>query len=157
MIILGVDQDDGSFACHAPWEFAEEKAPFYTAKECVGKTEGIRVTGPDTQVLLACGNTPLMTLHSFGKGKAVYLGGFTYAPEAARMLLEMLLFLTGADGSAAGLTDQAQAECAWYPESRTLVVMNNSGEPLDVKVTLPSGTTQVHIDAGEMRFVCVKE
>ena len=155
--VLGVDQDDGSFACHAPWEFAEEKAPFYTAKECVGKTEGIRVTGPDTQVLLACGNTPLMTLRSFGKGKAVYLGGFAYAPEAARMLLEMLLFLTGTDGSTAGLTDQPLAECAWYPESGTLVVMNNSSEPLDVNVTMPSGMTQVHIDAGEMRFVCVKE
>ena len=83
--------------------------------------------------------------------------GFAYAPEAARMLLEMLLFLTGTDGSTAGLTDQPLAECAWYPESGTLVVMNNSSEPLDVNVTMPSGMTQVHIDAGEMRFVCVKE
>ena len=155
--VLGVDRDDGAYACHAPWEFTEEGAPFFTAKECIGKTEGIRLTDPDTRVLLACGNTPMLTIHAFGRGQAVYMGGFAYTPEAARMLLEMLLFLTGADGSTAGLTDQPLAECAWYPESGTLVVMNNSSEPLDVNVTMPSGMTQVHIDAGEMRFVCVKE
>ena len=151
--MLGVDRDDGAYACHAPWEFTEEGAPFFTARECVGKTEGIRLTGPDTRVLLTSGNTPVLTLHSFGKGQAVYMGGFDYTPEAARMLLEMLLFLTGADGSTAGLTDQAQAECAWYPESGALVVMNNSGEPLDVKVTLPSGTVQVQTAPYEMKFI----
>ena len=152
--VLGVDQDDGSFACHAPWEFTEEgTAPFFTAKEYVGKTEGIRLTGPDTRVLLACENTPVLTLHTFGKGKAVYMGGLTYAPEAARMLLEMLLFLTGTDGSAAGLTDQVQAECAWYPASETLVVMNNSDEALAVNVALPSGTVQVQTAPHEMKFI----
>lgn len=128
--LLGVDRDDGAYACHAPWEFTEETASFFIAGECIGKTEGIRLTDPDTQVLRTCEGTPVLTLHSFGRGKAVYMGGFTYAPVAARMLLEMLLYLTGKDGSTAGMTDQTQAECAWYPESETLVVMNNGRCPL---------------------------
>ena len=81
------------------------------------------------------------------------MGGFTYAPESARMLLEMLLYLTGKEGNIAGMTDQVQAECAWYPESETLVVMNNGECPLDVQVSLPSGTVRVHTEPFEMKFV----
>ncbi len=155
--ILGVDQDDGSYACHAPWEFMTEMAdPFFVAGESVGKTEGIRLTDPDTRVLNARGDTPVLTLHSFGKGKAVYMGNFFYSPAGARMLLEMLLYLTGTDGSAAGLTDYSLAECAWYPETGTLVVMNNSDQAAEVNVTLPFGTVQAHTEAEEMRFIPVR-
>jgi beta-D-galactosyl-(1->4)-L-rhamnose phosphorylase len=115
------------------------------------------VTDPETRVLNARGDTPVLTLHSFGKGKAVYMGDFFYTPVGARMLLEMLLALTGKDGSDAGLTDQYMAECAWYPESGTLVVMNNSDEPMDVNVSLPFGRVQVHAGAEEIRFVEVNQ
>ena len=94
---------------------------------------------------------------AFGKGKAVYLGDFFYSPAGARMLLEILLHLTGADGSAAGLTDQFLAECAWFPEAKTLVVMNNSDMPMDVKITLPFGSVQAHPKAEEICFIPIGE
>ena len=93
----------------------------------------------------------------FGKGKAVYLGDFFYSPAGARMLLEILLYLTGTDGSAAGLTDQFLAECAWFPESKTLVVMNNSDMPMNVNITLPFGSVQAHPEAEEICFIPVGE
>lgn len=152
--VLGVDRDDGSYACHMPWEFMTEMCdPFFVAGESVGKTEGIRVTEPDTQVLNARGDTPTLTVRSFGQGKAVYMGDFFYSPAGARMLLEMLLYLTGTDGRLAGLTDRPEAECAWYPASKTLVVMNNSDLPMDVNVFLPEGTVQAHLEPCEMKFV----
>ena len=43
-------------------------------------------------------------------------------------------------------------ECAWYPESRTLLVMNNSDQPLDVKVFLPIGEKEIHTEAFGMTF-----
>ena len=154
--VLGVDRDDGSCACHLPWEFGTEMCdPFFVAGESVGKTEGIRLTDPDTMVLNARGDTPALTVHTFGRGKAVYMGDFFYSPAGARMLLEMLLYLTGKDGSLAGFTDRPEAECAWYPASKTLVVMNNSDMPLDVNVSLPCGTVQAHPGATEMCFVPV--
>ena len=139
-----------------PWEFTEEAdAPFRIAPEGLRKTEGIRLTGPETRVLLAREGTPVLTAHAFGQGRAVYMGDFFYSPAAARMLLEMLVWLTGTDGSAAGWTDRAEAECAWFPESGTLVVMNNSGRPLDVNVVLPGREVQAHPGAGEMCFLPV--
>ena len=154
--ILGVDQDDGSYACHAPWEVCTEMSdPFFVAGESLGKTDGIRLTDPETLVLNAAGDTPILTLHAFGKGKAVYMGNYFYTPAGARMLLEMLLYLTGKDGRTAGITDQYLAECAWYPASGTLVVLNNSDMPLDVNVALPFGTVPVQAGAEEICFIPV--
>ena len=151
--VLGVDQDDGSYTCHMPWEFMTEMSdPFFVAGESLGKTAGIRLTDSGTLVLNARGDTPVLTLHHFGKGKAVYMGNFFYTPAGARMLLEMLLYLTGTDGSAAGLTDQYMTECAWYPESGTLVVINNGNEPANVNVSLPFGSVQVYAGAEQICF-----
>ena len=151
--VLGVDQDDGAYACHQPWAFEEEReAPFLIADEALGKTPGIRLTEPDTRVLRARDGAPVMTLRAFGKGKAVYLGGFAFSPRAARMLLELLLYLTGTDGRAAGLTDSPETECAWFPGQRTLVVMNGAGHPLDAKVFLPEGEVSVRLEAHETVF-----
>jgi beta-D-galactosyl-(1->4)-L-rhamnose phosphorylase len=151
--ILGVDQDDGAYACHQPWLFETENAPFFTADQALGVTPGIRLAGPDTRVLREKDGVPTLTLHPFGKGKAAYLGGFAYSPEAARMLLELLLHLTGTDGRAAGITDCPAAECAWFPASHTLVVMNDQDAPGEVTVTLPHKTLQVHLEANGMVFL----
>ena len=151
--ILGVDQDDGAYACHQPWAFEAEEAPFYVADQALGTTPGIRLTGPDSRVLRARGGVPVLTLHPFGRGKAAYLGGFAYSPEGARMLLELLLYLTGADGRAAGMTDHPATECAWYPAAHTLAVMNSQDAPCDVTVTLPKKTFRVHLEANRMVFL----
>ena len=151
--ILGVDQDDGAYACHQPWAFEAEEAPFLVADEALGMTRGIRLTGPDTRVLREKDGTPVLTLHDFGRGRAVYFGGFSYSPEAARMLLEILLHLTGTDGHAAGLTDNPQTECAWFPASHTLVVMNNADEPAEAGVTLPGGRISVNLEPLQTLFV----
>ena len=151
--VLGVDQDDGAYACHQPWPFEAEKAPFFVAEEALGRTAGIRLTGPDTKVLSERNGDPVLTLHDFGKGKAAYLGGFSYSPKATRMLLEMLLFLTGMDGRIVGLTDQPEAECAWFPVSRTLVVMNNQDSPCSVTVSFQDQSCEILMEANELRFI----
>ncbi|MBQ6255667.1 MAG: hypothetical protein IJJ60_03675 [Clostridia bacterium] len=151
--ILGVDQDDGAYACHQPWAFEAEEAPFFVADQALGATPGIRLIAPDTRVLRAQNGVPALTLHSFGQGKAAYFGGFSYSPEAARMLLELLLYLTGTDGRAASLTDCPAAECAWFPASHALVIMNNQDAPCEVAVTLPEKTLRARLEANEMVFL----
>ena len=151
--LLGVDLDRGDYACHFPWSFEEEKeAPFRVDREAVGVTAGIRLTDPETRVLMSRDGIPALTVRECGKGRAVYLGGFTYSPGAARMLLEMLLYLTGADGSAAGHTSHPLTECAWFPASRTLVVMNQGEEPAETEVSCPGGTLKVRLEAEQTLF-----
>jgi len=155
--VLGVDQDDGAYACHAPWAFETEKdAPFLIAEEALAVTSGIRLTDPDTRVLRSEGGTPILTLHAFGRGQAVYLGGFTYSPRAARMLLELLLHLTGAEGRLAGLTDDPRTECAWFPAQKTLVVMNSAECPVETRAALPGGEIAVRLEAHETLFKMIE-
>ncbi len=152
--VLGVDQDRGEYACHMPWSFeTEQKAPFPVCREALGVTPGIRLTDPETRVLAAEQEVPALTLHCFGKGQAVYLGGFAYSPAAARMLLEMLLYLTGKDGSAAGFCADPRAEAAWFPADETLVLFNNCEETLRTSVAFPGGTAEAELQPLETRFL----
>ena len=151
--LLGVDQDRGAYACHGAWEFlAEKKGPFHTDRQALGCTDGIRVINPDTRVLFAKKETPLMTLLKTGKGRAAYLAGFRYSPSAARMLLELIAWLTDTDLSRAGTTDNPETEAAWFPESRTLVVMNSSGESEKTTVTWPGGSEKMVLKPRETVF-----
>ncbi len=156
--VFGVDQDRGEYACHMPWDFTPEAvAPFFVAEEALAVTPGIRLTDPETRVLCAWRNTPVLTVHSFGRGKAVYLGGFSYSPAAARMLLELLLWLTGRDGAAAALCEDPRAEAAWFPADETLVLFNNSAEPLRTRVRCPKGDVTVDLKPLETKFLLAEE
>ena len=144
--VLGVDQDRGEYACHMPWQFETEDAPFPLTEEALGVTDGIRLTGKDTRVLCAKDGQPSLTLHTFGKGRAVYMGSFSYSPEAARMLFDLLLYLTGRDGTQAAVSDHPLVEAAWFPASGTLVAMSSADTSLNAVIRLPDREVQVHLE-----------
>ncbi len=151
--LFGVDRDTGEYACHTPWSYETEKeSPFRICREALGRTEGIRLTAPDTRVLAEEGGAPILTLRKVGKGSAVYMGGFAWSPEGCRMLLDMILYLTGADGSRAGLSDNPRVEAAWFPASGTLVVMNNGGTEEAAVIRYPGGEYSARVPAGGMIF-----
>ena len=153
--VLGVDIDHGEYACHAPWSFEVQPAPFAVCDDALAAMPGARLTDPDTKVLVAEGGAPRMTLHAFGKGCAAWLSGFEYSPAAARMLLELLLHMTGRTGKDAGISDDPMVETAWFPASKTLVVMNDANAPVEANIEWPGGTTRVALGPEELKFVQV--
>ncbi len=154
--VLGVDVDDGSYACHAPWGFEVERTPpFEVRPEALGRVKRARLIAPDAKVLAEVGGIPQMTLRRFGRGKAAWLSGFEYSPASARMLLELLLFLTDAQADAAGICSHPLVETAWFPASGTLVLMNNGEEAAQAEARWPGGRISVSLRAGEMKFITV--
>ena len=151
--VLGVDTDDGRWACHGKWTFSEEKAPFPVCGEAIPFRDGIRLTDPDTRVFLARNGVPQMTVHTFGKGKAAYLSGFRYSPEAADMLLALILYLTGTDGAAAARCSVPGTEAAWFPASKTLVVLNNTENPVHTETVWPGGRAELDLEPMETRIL----
>ena len=155
--VLGVDQDDGSWACHMPWQYeVEEASPFPVCGEAVTAAPGIRLTDPGTRVLLEKDGVPALTIHDFGKGRAVYMGGFAYSPLGARMILDMLLSLTGADPAAAAVSDQPMVEAAYFPASRALVLMNNDEKSVTASVRYPGGVYTAELKPLETRIETVQ-
>ena len=154
--ILGVDVDHGEYACHAAWQYETDEAPFPVDTDALGFLRGVRLIAPDTRVLAEKENTPVLTVRCFGNGKAVYLADFIYSPSAARMLLDLLLFMTGTDGSAAALSDQCLVECAWFPASGALALLNNSEEETEVRVRYPGGILEEKLAPREEKIVYPK-
>ncbi|MBR4442872.1 MAG: 1,3-beta-galactosyl-N-acetylhexosamine phosphorylase [Clostridia bacterium] len=151
--ILGVDEDKGQYACHAPWAFGTEREPpLRVYADAFAERRGIRLTDPETKVLCAKNGAPQLTMHDYGKGCGVYMSGFEYSPKAARMLLDLLILLTGAQGCAAGLCDHPLVEAAWFPADSTLVAMNNADEPVDTAIDCPKGKVRVHLGPLETLF-----
>ena len=94
-----------------------------------------------------------MTFRTCGKGRTAYLSGFTYSPEAAAMLMRLLVQLTGIREEGIASADSMLAEAAWFPKNRTLVVLNNSDQKLKTEVNYPEGKVTVELKPLEMRFI----
>ena len=150
--LFGVDVDKGQYACHMPWAFEVEEAPFAVCRDALAARPGVRVTAPDTHVWAADGGVPQLTCREAGRGRAVYLSGFRWSPAASRMLLELLLCLTGRNGAAASLSSAPEVETAWFPADRTLVAMNNAEREIAADITTPAGPVSLRLQPLEMRI-----
>ena len=152
--VLGVDVDDGSYACHAPWRFeVAQQLPFDVHLPSTATVRHARLIAPDVTVLAEADGIPHMTLRRYGRGSAAWLGGFEYSPASANMLLELLLHLTGAKREDAGACGHPLVEAAWFPASGTLVLMNNGDAPVRTEAALPGRRIPVALEAGEMKFI----
>ena len=152
--ILGIDEDTGARVCHGRWNFEVESIPgLIPSGAGVGGKKNLYLTGGNVKVLAAPNGVPAFTVHKFGAGKGIYLSDFKIGLENTRLLLNLLLWAKGLPLDGPYLTDTACAECAWYPSSRKLVLINNSGKPQPVSVGTEAGPVRAELDAFETRFV----
>ena len=79
---------------------------------------------PDTEVWLARTGKLALTRHPFGKGQGIYAGGWRFSPQSARLLLTLL---TGKAAHEA-LPDNPNVDCAWYPQTGTLALANQTAD-----------------------------
>lgn len=145
--VLGVDKDTGARVCHGRWSWQEQPVEdLLPAGAGVKGMDNLMLTGPDTRVLATDNGLPALTAHPFGKGMGIYMGGFQVNNANTRMLLNLLLWSTGRQLQQPFLTDDPDTECAWYPASRSLVVINNSETARTARVDTGSGVEQVKLE-----------
>lgn len=144
--VLGVDEDTGARVCHGRWQF-ETADPEGLIPEgaFVARRENRFLTDGKAQVLMSDGGCPLVTVNRFGDGKGIYLASFEKSAANIRMLYQLIRWAGGEGVTGEYMTDNLQTECAYYPESRRLVVINNSGEPQKTLVMTGSGSREVSL------------
>lgn len=146
--VLGVDKDTGARVCHGKWKFdispmegiIPEGSSFIPQKN-------IYLTDGNARVLAAKDQTPLLTINEFGAGKGIYLSGFELSLENTRMLLNLLLYTTKEELNGKYLTDNPYTECAYYPNSNKLVIINNDGKEQIAKVKTEKGDIAITLEA----------
>ena len=148
--VLGVDKDMGARVCHGKWEYKVKRADI-TGLEMMKwpVKEGIYLTDKNSEVLAeAADRCPGLVKHHFGKGLGIYMTGFVFSAASTRMLLELIM---AAGGEAKGecIPDNMYVECAYYPEARKLVIINNSGEVQKAKVSCKGKLLNVQLGAYE--------
>lgn len=143
--VLGVDKDTGEKVCHGKWKFDTIKPMNIFPEGChIPKRQSVYLTDGTATVLASHDGIPDITVHRFGKGCGVYLAGFTYSSINARMLLNLIVMATG-DDSALYLTDNANTECAYYPNAGKLVVINNTDKNQKTSVKTEKGSVMFNL------------
>lgn len=148
--VLGVDEDIIDRVCHGQWSFeVDEKAAAEIMPQGSSVEERVKchLTDGKACVLAARNNNPLMTRNSFGKGYGVYLSSFSVNNENTKLLLNLILQAGGEAIDGNYLTDNANMECAYYPESRTLIVINNADSMQETTIKTEYGVEHIKLDA----------
>ena len=160
--VLGVDEDTGERQCHGKWIFNVEEEPGLLPEGCFVKKREIYsrglpfLTDGKAKVLMADGDVPTLTLHPFGKGMGIYLSSFEKGAENNRLLLNLILKAGGEELDGLYLTDNAYTECAYYPQSRQLVVINNTDAEQTAHIPVPGETLSLCLAPYETRIITVE-
>ena len=96
---------------------------------------------------------PVLTVHDFGKGKGIYLSSFQFGPANTRLLYQLIRYAGGEDVTGIYMTDNLYTECAYYPESKTLVVINNSDTQQKTRVETHAGTKELTLEPYQTMFL----
>ncbi|MBQ7615822.1 MAG: 1,3-beta-galactosyl-N-acetylhexosamine phosphorylase [Butyrivibrio sp.] len=142
--VLGVDKDSVLKSCRGKWAFDTEiieglipEGSFVPSRCSVNLTDG------KARVLLSDHGHPVMTVNDFGKGKGIYLSTFETDPCNNRLLLNILLFAAGLSLDQNYITDNPLVECAFFPGSHKLVIINNSEDAQQVTVNTEKGPLHI--------------
>ena len=81
-----------------------------------------------------------ISTHDFKAGKSVYLSGFRFSPQNTRLLHRALFWAAGRERDFGVWTcSNIRTECAHYPSSGKLVVINNSHQPEETSIRAAQG------------------
>ena len=76
----------------------------------------------------------------------MYLNGFTYSTENARLLYRAILWAARREALADQLLpDSVDCECSYYPASNRLVVINNSDAWVHTRLNAPWGARELDL------------
>lgn len=151
--VMGMDLDTGARVSHGRWKYEMSTVNELIPEGArVKEKENVYIIDANTRVLMDQEGNPTMTCYDFGKGKGIYLSSFQYNLENTRLLLNLILHAGGELKKAKYVTDQVSTECAYYPESKTLIVINNSGQNQVTKVRLEKGEHQISLKAYETQI-----
>lgn len=152
--VLGIDEDTGARVCHGRWSFtADDTEEILPEGATVLPKEHLYLTDGKAQVLLAEDDKPLVTVNQFGKGKGIYLASFQVDLENTRMLYQIIRYAGGEGVSGLYMTDNLYTECAYYPESKKLVVINNSDKEQTATIPTEQGDKTVTIAPYDTTFM----
>lgn len=146
--VLGIDEDTGERICHGKWPIsAADPEKIVPVGVSLLPRQNCYLTERRTKVLLESEGMPILTVHDFGGGKGIYLSSFRLSDANIRLLFQLIRYAGKEGVTGMYMTDNPYTECAYYPDSGKLVVINNSEEMQHGSVETHKGTKEFLLDA----------
>lgn len=145
--VLGVDEDTGARVSHGRWSFeaADPDGLVPQGAHAAGR-QSVFLTDGSARVLLEEDGRIGLSVHEFGKGKGIYLPSFAFGPANTRLLLNLIRMAGNEEKNGRYIPDNLLTECAYYPDSGILVVINNSGEAQETSIETEKGTLSFRLE-----------
>ncbi len=97
-----------------------------------------------TQVLAANGLHVMAAAKHYGRGRSVFFGALPYDLTNSRLLHRAIFWAAGKESELKRwFCDNPLTDCAYYPKSRKLVVVNHSDQPQVTRVYDGQGRSRV--------------
>lgn len=145
--VLGVDEDRGSRVSHGKWTYEiANPAGLIPEGAHVTPKGNVHLTNGEAQVVLEQDGQIALSIHSFGKGKGIYLSSFEFNFVNTRMLFNLIRYASHEEQDNLYIPDNVNTECAYYPDSGMLVVINNSDQPQETSIPTENGTVSYSIE-----------
>jgi len=162
--VLGVEKDTGLRRPfnRRPYRTVKEhfiledaSGPLTVARRAIGVFPPTQATG----VLAVEGGDVLASVNDFGKGRAVYFGGFEYSWPFCRLLHRALYWAAGREAQLKKwFTADVHTECAAYPAAGLVAVINNDKGPHETRVFDDAGRSlTVRLEPFESRWVSMAD
>jgi beta-D-galactosyl-(1->4)-L-rhamnose phosphorylase len=160
--VLGVDRDTGPRIGLGKFKYAKESSHFITqdlsGNPDFGKdVDNIFLLNNDTKVLADRDGSPTIAVHPFGKGRSVYFSGHIFSPANVRLIHRAIFWAASREADfKAWTSSNVNAEVAYYPNHRKLVVINNTAQPQRTDVYDAAGRARaVTLAAHDLQIIDV--
>lgn len=152
--VLGIDEDTGARICHGKWQYDVSPVDGLMPEgSSIRGRSGLYLTDGKARVVAEADGAPAMTINDFGKGKGIYMSHYNISLENTRMLFNTILFAGGEALDGEYITDNPCTECAYYPASNMLVIINNSGETQTASVKTEAGVRTATLEAYDTAII----
>ena len=152
--VLGIDEDTGARICHGKWQYEVQPVDGLMPEgSSIRGRSGLYLTDGNARVVAEADGAPAMTINDFGKGKGIYMSHYNISLENTRMLFNTILLAGGEALDGEYITDNPYTECAYYPASNMLVIINNSGETQTASVKTEAGVKSATLEAYDTAII----
>lgn len=152
--VLGIDEDTGARICHGKWQYEVQPVDGLMPEgSSIRGRSGLYLTDGNARVVAEADGAPAMTVNDFGKGKGIYMSHYNISLENTRMLFNTILLAGGEALDGEYITDNPYTECAYYPASNMLVIINNSGETQTASVKTEAGVKSATLEAYDTAII----
>lgn len=152
--VLGIDEDTGARICHGRWQYEVQPVDGLMPEgSSIRGRNGLYLTDGNARVVAEADGTPAMTINDFGRGKGIYMSHYNISLENTRMLFNTILFAGGEALDGKYITDNPYTECAYYPASNMLVIINNSDETQTASVKTEAGVKSATLEAYDTAII----